>query len=166
MWNPSINPKRDRAGLLQALIDDRIDIVSTDHAPHNLAEKRQKYLNAPGGGPMVQHSLVAMLELVKRKAITIEKVVEKMSHNAAILFGIEKRGFIRTGYHADLVLVDMNHKWTVDSSNILYKCSWSPFEGYTFSTAVCTTIVNGHIAYYNGIFDDSIMGAQLVFNSK
>ena len=114
---------------------------------------------------MVQHALVAMLDLVKQKATSIEKVVEKMCHNPAILFGIEKRGFIRKGYYADLVIVDMNEKWKVDSANILYKCGWSPFMGYTFSSAVCTTIVNGHIVYHQEIFDESIMGKQLTFKS-
>lgn len=165
-WNPSIKKKEDRLELMRALNDDRIDIVSTDHAPHTVTEKQQNYIKSPSGGPMVQHALVAMLELVKQKAITIEKVVEKMCHNPAILFGIEKRGFIRIGNYADLVIVDMNQKWKVDSSNILYKCGWSPFMGYTFSAAVCTTIVNGHIVYDQKIFDESVMGKQLTFKSS
>ncbi|MCF8449981.1 MAG: dihydroorotase [Taibaiella sp.] len=164
-WNPSIKTKHDRSALLEALNDDRIDIVSTDHAPHTLAEKQKDYLNAPSGGPMVQHSLVAMLELVKRKTITIEKLVDKMSHNAALLYKIHNRGFIRPGYYADLVLVDLNSKWTVNENNILYKCGWSPFNGHTFSSMVCTTIVNGNIVYNNGVFNESIMGKPLSFNN-
>lgn len=164
-WNPSIKRKEDRDELMRALNDDRIDIVSTDHAPHTQTEKQQNYISSASGGPMVQHALVAMLDLVKQKATSIEKVVEKMCHNPAILFGIEKRGFIRKGYYADLVIVDMNEKWKVDSANILYKCGWSPFMGYTFSSAVCTTIVNGHIVYHQEIFDESIMGKQLTFKS-
>jgi len=162
-WNPSIKKKEDRSELMRALNDDRIDIVSTDHAPHTQKEKQQNYISSASGGPMVQHALVAMLELVKQKATSIEKVVEKMCHNPAILFGIEKRGFIRIGYYADLVIVDMNRKLKIDGSNILYKCGWSPFIGYTFSSTVCTTIVNGHIAYHQRIFDESEKGKQLTF---
>ena len=162
-WNPAIKSDADRDGLLQALIEDRIDIISTDHAPHLLEEKLLPYEKAPGGAPTVQHSLVAMLEMVHLKKITVEKVVQKMSHNVATLFGIEKRGFIKEGYKADLVLVDLNAAWKVDQSNILYKCGWSPFEGTLFHSKVVKTIVNGSIVYNNGTISDKRVGQQLNF---
>lgn len=162
-WNPAIKTKQDRDAILQGVIDNKIDIIATDHAPHTIEEKKQSYLKAPAGGPMVQHSLVAMLELSKRGKITIEKVVEKMSHAVADCFQIEARGYIREGYFADLVLVDLNASWQVDRSNILYKCGWSPLEGEMFHSKVTHTFVNGHLAYGNGAFDESKKGQRLLF---
>ena len=132
--------------------------------PHTYAEKNNTYFNAPSGGPMVQHSLVAMLELNRQGKITLEKVVEKMCHAPAICFQIAERGFIRKGYKADLVLVNMNESWSVSSKNILYKCGWSPLEGQTFNSKVTHTFINGQIAYENGVFSDSIRGERLLFN--
>jgi dihydroorotase len=163
-WNPAIKTGNDKEGLLAALIHDHIDIVSTDHAPHLLEEKQRDYLHSPGGAPMVQHSLVVMLEFVQQGKISIEKIVEKMCHNPAILFGIEKRGFIRTGYNADIVIVDLNDPWVVSKSNIYYKCGWSPLEGYKFSSKVFCTIVNGKIAFKNGGFSTEPNGKCLRFN--
>lgn len=162
-WNPAIKSAADREALLQALIDDKIDIISTDHAPHLLEQKLLAYEKSPGGAPMVQHSLIAMLELVHKKRISLEKVVQKMSHNAAELFGIEDRGFIREGYKADLVLIDLNEPWKVTKSNILYKCGWSPFEGMLFHSKVIKTIVNGYVVYENGVFWDKRVGQPLKF---
>jgi dihydroorotase len=164
-WNPAIKTAADREALLQALIDDRIDIISTDHAPHLLEEKLHSYEKSPGGAPMVQHSLIAMLELVHNKKISLEKMVQKMSHNVTELFGIEKRGFIRKGYWADLVLVDLNAPWKVNKSNILYKCGWSPFEGMLFHSKVIKTIVNGHVVYNNGVLSDKRAGQPLKFST-
>ncbi|MCU0367505.1 MAG: dihydroorotase [Cyclobacteriaceae bacterium] len=163
-WNPAIKSERDQNEILKALIDDRIDVLATDHAPHTLEEKSNKYFQAPSGGPLVQHSLVAMMEFVHQKKITIEKVVQKMCHNPSILFEIEKRGYIREGYFADLTLVAPNNPWKVSKSNILAKCGWSPFEGQTFHSAVTNTWVSGHLAYANGEFDESIRGERLTFN--
>lgn len=163
-WNPAVKTAKDKEGLWKALLDDRLDIIATDHAPHTLAEKDQVYTKAPSGGPLVQHGLQAMLEAVKNNKITIEKLVEKMCHNPAIIFKIEKRGFIRKGFYADLVLVDFNKKQQVSKDNILYKCGWSPFEGTTFNSVVSHTIVNGNIIYDQGIFNDKIKGKRLKFN--
>lgn len=163
-WNPAVKSKKDRDALWKALLDDRIDVIATDHAPHTLEEKKNDYLKAPSGGPMVQHSLVAMLEFCKKGKISIEKIVEKMSHNPAILFEIEKRGFIKEGYWADLVLVDLDSPWTVSKENILYKCAWSPMEGNTFNAKITTTIVNGNIVYNHGKFDESKKGMRLTFD--
>ena len=165
-WNPAIKTVKDKEGLLAALIDGHIDIISTDHAPHLLEEKQRDYLHSPGGAPMVQHSLVVMLEFVKLGKISIEKIVEKMCHNPAVLFGIEKRGFIRTGYSADLVIVDLNDPWVVSKSNILYKCGWSPLEGYEFSSNIYCTIVNGKIAFKNGDVSTEPNGKSLRFNQS
>lgn len=162
-WNPAVKTKQDRDALLKGVIDNKIDVIATDHAPHTIEEKKQSYLKAPAGGPMVQHSLVAMLELSKRGKITIEKVAEKMSHAVADCFQIEMRGYIREGYFADLVLVDLNASWKVDKSNILYKCGWSPLEGETFHSKITHTFVNGHLAYENGVFDESKKGQRLLF---
>lgn len=162
-WNPAVKTKKDREAILQGVIDNKIDIIATDHAPHTIEEKKQSYLKAPAGGPLVQHSLVAMLELSKKGKITIEKVVEKMSHAPADCFQIESRGYIREGYFADLVLVDLNSSWTVDKSNILYKCGWSPFEGQTFHSKITHTFVSGHLVYDNGVFDESKKGQRLLF---
>ena len=163
-WNPAVKTEKDRLGLWKALLDDRIDVLATDHAPHTLDEKNNNYLNAPSGGPLVQHAIIALLEKVKEGIIPIEKAVEKMSHNPAKLFQIEKRGFIKEGYFADIVLIDMNKPQTVSKDNILYKCGWSPFEGTTFSSTITHTFVNGNLIYNNGIFNDEIKGKRITFN--
>jgi dihydroorotase len=163
-WNPAIKTAHDREELMQALLDDRIDVVATDHAPHTLPEKSNKYAKCPSGGPLVQHSLVAMLELHFAGKISIEKLVEKMCHAPAICFNVQKRGFIREGYHADLVLVDTQAPWTVDTSNILYKCGWSPLNGQLFRSKITHTFVNGNLVYENGRFDESVKGFRLLFN--
>lgn len=163
-WNPAVKTAKDRDAIFQAILDDRIDVIATDHAPHTEEEKSQKYFKAPSGGPLVQHSLVAMLEFYHKGKISLEKIAQKMVHNVAEMFEIDRRGFVREGYYADLVLVNLNDPWTVNKDNILYKCGWSPFEGVTFKSKVCTTIVNGHIAYHNGIFDESKKGMRLLFN--
>ena len=151
-WNPAVKTAQDRDGLWDALNDDRIDIIATDHAPHTLEEKAQHYTKAPSGGPMVQHALPVMLECVQRGKITLEKVVEKMCHNPAILFDIEHRGYIREGYFADLVLVDTQQTQTITRDNVLYKCGWSPLEGTTLRGVVTHTIINGDIVYADGNF--------------
>ena len=148
-WNPAVKTAKDRDALLKAVLDGRIDVIATDHAPHTLEEKNNKYLDAPSGGPLVQHALVALLELYHKGKISIEKIVEKTAHNPAILFQIENRGFIRVGYKADLVLVDLNSPWIVKKENILYKCAWSPFEGTIFKSRVISTLVNGILVYEN-----------------
>ena len=163
-WNPAVKTEKDRLGLWKALLDGRIDVLATDHAPHTLDEKNNNYLNAPSGGPLVQHAIIALLEKVKEGVIPIEKAVEKMSHNPAKLFQIEKRGFIKEGYFADIVLIDMNKSQTVSKDNILYKCGWSPFEGTTFSSTITHTFVNGNLIYNNGIFNDEIKGKRITFN--
>jgi dihydroorotase len=163
-WNPAVKTEKDRLGLWKALLDDRIDVLATDHAPHTLDEKNNNYLNAPSGGPLVQHAIIALLEKVKEGVIPIEKAVEKMSHNPAKLFQIEKRGFIREGYFADIVLIDMDKPQTVSKDNILYKCGWSPFEGTTFSSTITHTFVNGNLIYNNGIFNDEMKGKRITFN--
>ena len=160
-WNPSIKSKADRDTLRKALIEGKIDIVATDHAPHTLAEKQGSCLKAASGGPMVQHALVAMLELCKQGVFTEELVVEKMAHAPAKLFGIKDRGFIREGYYADLVLVNPNSPWSVTKDNLLYKCGWSPMEGVRFSHKVEKTFVNGHLVYDNGVFDEGYRGKEL-----
>lgn len=164
-WNPAIKTEKDRRGLLKALLDDRIDIVTTDHAPHTLDEKQKPYFQAMSGAPIVQHSLNIMLEFFKQGQISLEKIAEKMCHNPATLYGIEKRGFIREGYFADLTIVDLNDKWTVGKNNILSKCGWSPLEGTTFQTMVTHTFVNGHLIYDNGIFHESHKGVSLTKSS-
>ena len=163
-WNPAVKTEKDRLGLWQALLDDRIDVLATDHAPHTLEEKNNVYTKAPSGGPLVQHAVTAILEKVKEGVIPMEKAVEKMSHNPAKLFQIEKRGFIKKGYFADLALIDPNTSWTVAKDNILYKCGWSPFEGTTFSSKITHTFVNGNLIYNNGVFNDDIKGKRLTFN--
>jgi len=165
-WNPSIKAQSDRDALRNAIADGTLDVVATDHAPHTEEEKSRPYFKAPSGGPMVQHSLVAMLQLSKQGLMPVEKVVEKMSHNPAVLFRVSKRGFIRKGYFADLVLVDMNAKWTVKKENIAYKCKWSPLEGEEFDAKVVKTFVNGHLAYSYGILDETNKGKRLLFNQK
>jgi dihydroorotase len=163
-WNPAVKTESDRLGLWEALLDDRIDVIATDHAPHTLEEKSNTYLKAPSGGPLVQHAIVAILEKVKEGVISIEKAVEKMSHNPAKLFQIEKRGFIKEGYFADIVLIDTNKPQTVSRDNLLYKCGWSPFEGTTFSSTITHTFVNGNLVYNNGVFNDEIKGKRITFN--
>tara|TARA_B110000971_G_C20025196_1_gene508435 strand:+ start:1708 stop:3045 length:1338 start_codon:yes stop_codon:yes gene_type:complete len=163
-WNPAVKTEKDRLGLWKALLDDRIDVLATDHAPHTLEEKTNVYTKAPSGGPLVQHAIIALLEKVKEGVIPIEKLVEKMSHNPAKLFQIEKRGFIREGYFADLVLIDTNKSQTVSKDNILYKCGWSPFEGTTFSSTITHTFVNGNLLYNKGVFNDKIKGKRITFN--
>jgi len=163
-WNPAVKSKVDKEAVFEALLDDRIDIIATDHAPHTLEEKNNTYFNAPSGGPLVQHALVAMLELYHQGKIRLEKIVEKMCHAPAICFQVENRGFIREGYAADLVLVEIDNPWEVNKDNILYKCAWSPFEGNTFKSRVTHTWVNGHLAYQNGTFDESIKGHRITFD--
>ncbi len=163
-WNPAIKTQKDADALLKALKEDRIDVIATDHAPHQFSEKQNTYLKAPSGAPMVQHSLVALLEMAKQGKITIDKVVEKMSHHPAQLFGIEKRGFIKEGYFADLVVVDPNKVWEVKKDNVLYKCGWSPLEGQVFNHQVISTFVNGHLVYKDGEFNETVKGKRLTFN--
>ncbi|CAI8415488.1 MAG: Dihydroorotase [Cryomorphaceae bacterium] len=163
-WNPAVKTAKDRDGLWKALLDDRLDVLATDHAPHTLEEKSNPYLSAPSGGPLVQHFLPAMMEKVHDGTISIEKMVEKMCHNPAILFRVEERGFIREGYHADLVLVAPNRPWSVSRDNVLSKCGWSPFEGTLFKSKITHTFVGGHLAYNEGKFDESSLGERLLFN--
>ncbi len=163
-WNPAIKTREDQRAIFNGVLSGLIDVIATDHAPHTLEEKRNTYFKAPSGGPLVQHSLVAMLEFFHRGEISLERIVEKMAHNPAILFQVSRRGFIREGYFADLVLVDLNRPWTVSNDNVLAKCSWSPFEGQTFRSAVTHTLVSGHLAYADGRFDDSVMGERLLFH--
>jgi dihydroorotase len=163
-WNPAVKTKVDRVQLWEALLDDRIDVIASDHAPHTLEEKSNVYTKAPSGGPLVQHTLVAMLEAYHQEKISIEKIVEKMCHNPAILFQVEKRGYIREGYFADLVIVNVNNPWTVIKDNILYKCGWSPFENTTFKSRVTHTFVNGKLSYKNFKFYDNNAAKRLTFN--
>lgn len=163
-WNPAVKTAADREGLWTALLDDRLDIIATDHAPHTLEEKSNSYLKAPSGGPLVQHALLALLEKVSEKVLSIEKLVEKACHNPAIIFQIENRGFIKEGYFADLVLIDPKAPQTVCKENILYKCGWSPFEGTTFSSSVTHTFVNGVLMYHEGTFNDDVKGKRITFN--
>ncbi len=163
-WNPAIKTDKDREGLWDSLLEDRIDVIATDHAPHTLEEKSKTYLDCPSGGPLVQHALVSMIQHHLNNKISLEKIVTKMCHNPAILFQIKKRGYIRKGYYADLVLIDMNKSWTVKKENILYKCNWSPFEGLQFDSQVTHTIVNGKLVYENGLFNSTLSGKKLTFN--
>ena len=165
-WNPAVKSKRDRDQLFQALLDDKLDIIATDHAPHTLEEKDNTYFKAPSGGPLVQHALSAMLEFYHQGKISLEKVVEKMCHAPAVCFQLEGRGFIRNGYAADLVLVDLDNPWEVSKENILYKCKWSPFEGTTFQSKVTHTWINGHLAFKDGHFDESQKGQRLLFDRQ
>lgn len=163
-WNPAIKTSHDKDAILQGVLDDHIDVIATDHAPHTIEEKNQTYFKAPSGGPLVQHSLVAMLEFYHRKKITLEKIALKMSHSVADCFRIAERGYIREGYYADLVLADLNAPWSVSKSNLLYKCGWSPFEGTTFSSKVTHTLVSGHLAYRDGNIDESRKGKRIFFD--
>ena len=162
-WNPAVKTEKDKTGLWEALLDDRIDVIATDHAPHTLEEKSNKYLQCPSGAPLVQHSLNVMLEYYRNGKISLEKIVEKMCHNPSILFEIEKRGFVREGYKADLVLVDLNKKYTVSKENILYKCGWSPLENEIFHSEITHTFINGNLAYEKGRFSDEKFGERLLF---
>ncbi|WP_313270334.1 dihydroorotase [Epilithonimonas vandammei] len=162
-WNPAVKTQKDKDGLWEALLDDRIDVIATDHAPHTWEEKQNVYSKCPSGAPLVQHSLVVMLENFKNGKISLERIVEKMAHNPAILFRIEKRGFIREGYKADLVLVDLNQNWTVKKENILYKCGWSPLEGTEFHSKVTHTFVNGKLVYEDGKITQEKFGERLLF---
>lgn len=161
--NPAIKAAENKAALWEALLDDRLDIIATDHAPHTWEEKQQPYQKAPAGLPLVQHTLLLMLDYVQQGKITIEKVVEKMCHAPAQCFSVAERGYLREGYYADLVLVDLNKQYTVSKSNILYKCGWSPLEGHTLPASVHTTFVNGEVAYTNGSVVDSVRGMRLSF---
>lgn len=163
-WNPAVKTSKDRDELWKALLDDRIDVIATDHAPHTWEEKNNVYTQAPSGGPLVQHALVAMFEMHHRGKISLEKLVEKMCHNPAILFEVEKRGFIREGYYADLVVVNPANPWTVNKSNILYKCGWSPFEGVTFKSRITHTLLNGNVAYESSKVNEKRFAKRLTFN--
>ncbi len=163
-WNPAVKTSKDRETLWQALLDDRIDVIATDHAPHLLSEKNNVYTKAPSGGPLVQHALPAMLEKHLEGVISLEKIVEKMSHNPAKLFQIEKRGFLREGYFADLTVVDLKAPWQVSKENIYYKCGWSPFQGNTFQSKVSHTFVNGHLAFSEGKLSEKRNAKRLTFN--
>lgn len=165
-WNPAVKTKEDRAGVFQGVLDGHIDVIATDHAPHTLEEKGQLYGKAPSGGPLVQHSLVAMLDMYHAGKISLEMIAQKMCHNVAILFEIDKRGYLRPGYHADLVIADLEKPWTVSKENVLSKCGWSPFEGHTFKSSVTHTIVSGHLAYENGTFHEDVKGQRLKFLRK
>lgn len=163
-WNPAVKKASDREGILKAVLDGHIDVIATDHAPHTIEEKALPYLQAPSGGPLVQHALPAMLQLHHEGKITLEQIAEKMAHNVAICFQIEKRGFIREGYYADLVLVNLNKPWQVSKENILYKCNWSPFEGVDFQSKVIHTIVSGNLTYSEGVIIDNLPGKRLTFD--
>ena len=163
-WNPAVKKATDRDAIMQGVLDNKIDVIATDHAPHTLEEKMDSYFNAPSGGPLVQHALLAMLAKVEEGKISIERVVEKMAHAPAILFQIEERGYIREGYFADLVVADLNNPWTVNKDNILYKCGWSPFEGNTFKSRITHTFINGILAYNNFKVMDIKAGQRLTFD--
>jgi len=162
-WNPAVKTRHDRDSLVAALLNDKLDVIATDHAPHTIEEKQSRYFDAPSGGPMVQHALPAMLELVRQNKLTLQKVVEKMCHAPARLYGIRDRGFIAPGFRADLVLVDPEREWTVAHRNVLYKCGWSPMEGETFHSAVTHTWVNGRLVYREGLFNEMVRGERLEF---
>ncbi|NAS31308.1 dihydroorotase [Flavobacteriaceae bacterium R38] len=163
-WNPAIKKASDRDALWKAVLDDRIDIIATDHAPHTLEEKQSVYTKAPSGGPLVQHAFPAMIEAYHQGKISLEKIVEKMCHNPAILFDIKERGYIKEGYYADLVLIDLNSPWQVTKQNILYKCGWSPFEGTSFRSKITHTFINGNLAYNKGVFSEERNVKRLEFN--
>ncbi|MCX6294204.1 MAG: amidohydrolase family protein, partial [Sphingobacteriales bacterium] len=163
-WNPAVKSAIDREALWKALLDDRIDVIATDHAPHTLEEKKQVYTKAPSGGPLVQHAVVAMFEANHQGKISVEKIVEKMCHNPAKIFKIEQRGFIKEGYYADLVIVNPSKPWSVNKDNILYKCGWSPFEGTNFKSRISHTFVNGHLVYENAKVKEIKAGKRLLFD--
>lgn len=163
-WNPAVKTAKDRRQILDAVLNDYIDVIATDHAPHTISEKEQPYSKAPSGGPLVQHAFNALFELYHNGKISLEKIVEKTAHNLAVCFQIKERGFIREGYFADLVLVDLNAETDVNRENVLSKCGWSPFEGQKFHSKITHTFVSGHLAYQNGSFDESILGERLSFD--
>jgi dihydroorotase len=163
-WNPAVKTQADKDALWEALLDDRIDVIATDHAPHTLEEKKNPYTSAPSGGPLVQHAVVAMFEAFHQGKISVEKIVEKMAHNPAKIFKINKRGFIKEGYYADLAIVNAGLPWSVKKENILYKCGWSPFEGYTFKSRITHTFVNGELVYNNFKVKDAHPGMRLEFD--
>lgn len=165
-WNPAVKTAQDRDTIFQALLDDKIDVIATDHAPHTLEEKQNKYFSAPSGGPLVQHNLMALLDFHKQGKISLEKIVEKASHNVATLFRIEERGYIREGYHADCVLVNLEKEYTVTKENIMAKCGWSPFEGHTFPASVNMTFVNGNKVYDNGKIIEAGVGERMLFKTN
>lgn len=163
-WNPAVKSATDREAIFKAVLDGRIDVIATDHAPHTLEEKSKRYLDAPSGGPLVQHSLLAMLDFFGQGKISLEQIVEKMCHNPAILYQINRRGYIREGYHADIVLIDPKQSEIVSKENILYHCGWSPFEGYRFSHRIKHTLVSGHLVYSEGVFNEQQKGQRLQFD--
>jgi len=163
-WNPAVKTENDRSEILKAVLDGRIDVIATDHAPHTIEEKSKPYVQAPSGGPLVQHALQALLDMVEQQKLTLEQLVQKTAHNAAVLFQIENRGFIREGYWADLVLVDLQKPYTVSKDNIISKCGWSPFEGHSFSSTIAHTIVSGNLVYSEGKILESGTGHRLLFN--
>lgn len=163
-WNPAVKSAKDREALWKALLNDTIDVIATDHAPHTLEEKQQVYTKAPSGGPLVQHAVVAMFEAFHQGKISVEKIVEKMAHNPAKIFKIEKRGFIKEGYYADLAIVNSTNPWSVNKDNILYKCGWSPFEGTNFKSRISHTFVNGQLVYENATVKDIKAGKRLLFD--
>jgi len=163
-WNPAIKTVQDKTGLLAALLDNRLDIIATDHAPHTTEEKKGNYFKAMSGGPLVQHALPAMLEFYHQGKISLERIAEKMSHNVAEIYKIKERGYIREGYYADLVLFDLNNPWKVNMENILSKCQWSPFENQVFSSKILQTIVNGNLVYDKGSFNENINGLRMKFS--
>ncbi len=163
-WNPAVKSESDKNALFKALLDDRLDVIATDHAPHTLEEKSNSYFKAPSGGPLVQHSLNVMLEFYHQNKISLEKIADKMCHKPAELFKVSKRGYIREGYCADLVLIDLDTEYTVSKENILYKCKWSPFENQVFHSKITHTFVNGNLVYENGIFHEEIKGRALEFD--
>ena len=165
-WNPAVKTQEDKDALWKALLDDRIDVIATDHAPHTLEEKINPYMTCPSGGPLVQHAVVAMFEAHHQGKISVEKIVEKMCHNPAKIFKIEKRGFIKEGYYADIAIVNAYLPWNVKKENILYKCGWSPFEGYNFKSRVTHTFVNGKLVYHNGKVKDVKVGQRLLFERE
>ena len=165
-WNPAVKTQEDKDALWKALLDDRIDVIATDHAPHTLEEKINPYMTCPSGGPLVQHAVVAMFEAHHQGKISVEKIVEKMCHNPAKIFKIEKRGFIKEGYYADIAIVNAYLPWNVKKENILYKCGWSPFEGYNFKSRVTHTFVNGRLVYHNGKVKETKVGQRLLFERK
>ena len=165
-WNPAVKTQADKDVLWKALLDDRIDVIATDHAPHTLEEKSNPYLTCPSGGPLVQHAVVAMFEAHHQGKISVERIVEKMCHNPAKIFKIEKRGFIREGYFADLAIVNTHLPWNVKKENILYKCGWSPFEGYNFKSRITHTFVNGKLVYHNGKVKEVKVGQRLLFERE
>uniref|UniRef100_UPI00374CB991 amidohydrolase family protein n=1 Tax=Mucilaginibacter sp. TaxID=1882438 RepID=UPI00374CB991 len=165
-WNPSIKTEADRNGLLQSLLDNKLDIIATDHAPHTIEEKNGNYFQVCSGGPLVQHALPAMLEHYHQGKISLDKIVEKMSHNVTEIYRIKERGYIREGYYADLVLLDINNEWEVTPQNLLYKCNWSPFLGQVFRSRVTHTFVNGNLVFANGSIVKGIKGKRLKFEKN